>query len=162
VVNDDLVLYFRPGFFITLCILQLSPSSLPCNGAVGNFIFLVPYRNKETPENGQRGHGLVVRIDMNEISQQSENLKINLGWRGEVDRTTALSEPATRVGWKGITWLDLTTTQRTQVPNSSDPDLRGYYAGFGCKSMMFDDAWRCLMVTDSLVFTSQTNNTQAQ
>ena len=111
-----------------------------CDDAVGNFIFLVPYRNMETPENGQRGHGLVVRIDMNEISQQSEYLHINLGWRGDLDRTTALSVPATTVGWKGITWLDLTNTQRTQVPNSSDPDLRGYYAGFGCKSATIDGA----------------------
>ena len=131
--------------------------------AVGNFIFLVPYRNTETPENGQRGHGLVVRIDMNEISQKSQNLHINLGWRGNVDHTTALSEPAPVIGWKGVTWLDLTKVQRTQVPNSSDPDLRGYYAGFGCKSMCDGVGWwpmhSCVLEQFDLLYTTTSTMT---
>ena len=99
--------------------------------SVGNYIFLVPYRNQEEPQNGQKGHGLVARIDMNEISSHSQTLTVDLGWRGNSETITAVNEPAITLGWKGLSVLDLTKTQRTQVPNASDTDLRGYYSGFG-------------------------------
>ena len=37
---------------------------------MGAYLHLVPYRNTHSPKNGQRGHGNVVRIDMNKWSLQ--------------------------------------------------------------------------------------------
>jgi uncharacterized protein with NRDE domain len=34
----------------------------------GKFLVLVPYRNSYEPRNGQRGHGLLVRLNMNDFS----------------------------------------------------------------------------------------------
>jgi hypothetical protein len=100
---------------------------------IGVYIFLVPFRNANEETNGQRGHGFVVRIDMNQISPVSAQLNVNLGWRGEQETVQVLNQPAISKRWKGITFLDLTAQQRTQVPNASDPDLRGFYAGFACE-----------------------------
>jgi hypothetical protein len=66
----------------------------------GKFLFLVPFRNEVELFNGQRGHGNVVRIDMNNF---------DLG---------------------GIRVLDLSTTTRSQIPSFADEDLRGFSGGF--------------------------------
>ena len=66
----------------------------------GKFLFLVPFRNKVELFNGQRGHGNLVRIDMNDFD----------------------------VG--GIVPLDLTNTIRSQIPSFADEDLRGFSGGF--------------------------------
>jgi len=68
--------------------------------ASGKFLFLVPFRNKVELFNGQRGHGNLVRIDMNNFD----------------------------VG--GISVLDLSTTTRSQIPSFADEDLRGFSGGF--------------------------------
>lgn len=69
----------------------------------GQFLILVPYRNTYEPRNGQRGHGLLVRLNMNDYST------------------------------KGIEFIDLTTTQRSQIPSFADTNLRGFSYGFPCK-----------------------------
>lgn len=66
----------------------------------GQYLFLVPFRNAYEPSNGQRGHGLLTRLDMNSFSLD------------------------------GIIFLDLPTTTRTQIPSFADFNLRGFSAGF--------------------------------
>jgi hypothetical protein len=34
----------------------------------GAYLFLVPYRNNYEPKNGQRGHGNVVRVELNNFN----------------------------------------------------------------------------------------------
>jgi hypothetical protein len=101
--------------------------------SVGKYLFLVPFRNTDEPQNGQRGHGLLTRVDMNQISYYTQSLFVNLGWKGQISVDSVLQEPATNIGWKGVTWIDLTVTQRFQTPNASDYQLRGFYGGFACK-----------------------------
>ena len=69
----------------------------------GQFLFLVPYRNKYEPQNGQRGNGIVVRINLN-------NFELN-----------------------GVEYLDFTKTTRTQIPSFNDISLTGFSYGFACK-----------------------------
>lgn len=69
----------------------------------GMYLFLVPFRNSYEPANGQRGHGHIVRLNMNQYSIS------------------------------GIDGLDLGKILRTQVPSFPDTDLRGFIQGFACK-----------------------------
>lgn len=66
----------------------------------GLFIYLVPYRNAHEPQNGQRGHGNFVRVNMNDFSVS------------------------------GVDGVDLSVVTRTQVPSFPDQDLRGFVSGF--------------------------------
>lgn len=66
----------------------------------GKYIYLVPYRNEHIPYNGQRGFGLVPRIDLNIFDAD------------------------------GIETLDLPATIRSQIPSFPDSDLRGFSDGF--------------------------------
>jgi hypothetical protein len=66
----------------------------------GRYVYLVPSRNKYEPQNGNRGHGNFVRINMNEF-----NLK-------------------------GVEFIDIPATTRTQIPSFADTDLRGFSYGF--------------------------------
>mmetsp|Transcript_10360 Transcript_10360/g.15572 ORF Transcript_10360/g.15572 Transcript_10360/m.15572 type:complete len:395 (+) Transcript_10360:306-1490(+) len=66
----------------------------------GNYLFLVPFRNAYEPRNGQRGHGVLTRLDMNEFST------------------------------KGVDYSDVTVATRQQVPSFQDLNLRGFSAGF--------------------------------
>ena len=61
---------------------------------------------------------MLVRVDMNHIStrRNSENTYV---------------QPSS-IGWKGVSYLDLTKILRTQIPNASDIDLRGFSGGFAC------------------------------
>lgn len=70
----------------------------------GQYLFLVPFRNTYEPRNGQRGHGTLVRLNMNDF-----------------DVT-------------GIDFIDLPTTTRTQIPSFADVNLRGYISGFASES----------------------------
>ena len=56
-----------------------------------------------------------------------------MGYEGLVSNVYSMPENETQENWKGVTYLDLTKTQRAQIPNVSDSELRGYFAGFGCK-----------------------------
>jgi hypothetical protein len=73
----------------------------------GQYLILVPYRNTYEPRNGQRGHGLLVRLNMNDYSTS------------------------------GIEFADLTTTQRSQIPSFADTNLRGFSYGFPCEWLFF-------------------------
>jgi hypothetical protein len=66
----------------------------------GRYVYLVPYRNKHTPQTGQRGFGKLVRINMNNF---------------------ALS---------GIEVVNMPTQLRTQIPSFADIDLRCFTGGF--------------------------------
>jgi hypothetical protein len=66
----------------------------------GQYLFLVPYRNAYEPQNGQRGHGLAVRLNMNDFSPT------------------------------GISILDMPSTTRNQIPSFPDTQLRGFSFGF--------------------------------
>ena len=66
----------------------------------GKYLFLVPYRSENTRASGLRGHGKVVRIDMNIFDVA------------------------------GTSVIDLTTTTRNQIPSFADEDLRGFSGGF--------------------------------
>lgn len=68
----------------------------------GQYIFLVPFRNAHVPSNGQRGHGYIVKVDMN-------NFELS-----------------------GVTGLDLPVTTRNQIPSFADINLRGFSYGFAC------------------------------
>jgi hypothetical protein len=83
----------------------------------GKYIYLVPFRNSFEPRNGQRGHGMLTRVDMNKISTAT------------VTTSTPII-PSDTIGWKGVTYLDLTITVRAQIPNISDTQLRGFTGGF--------------------------------
>ena len=66
----------------------------------GKYLFLVPYRNFNLPSIGNRGHGNVVRVDMNDFSLA------------------------------GVQVVDTSSVGRAQIPNDTDVDLRGYSYGF--------------------------------
>jgi len=83
----------------------------------GRFIYLVPFRNLYEPRNGQRGHGMLTRVDMNEISSPTVTVSSPV-------------IPSSTIGWKGVTYLDLTIAVRAQIPNISDTQLRGFTGGF--------------------------------
>jgi hypothetical protein len=84
----------------------------------GKYIFLVPFRSINEPRNGQRGSGMLVRVDMNYVSTPKNS------------KSTYV--PPSSIGWKGVSYLDLTKVLRTQIPNASDIDLRGFSGGFAC------------------------------
>jgi hypothetical protein len=67
---------------------------------IGQYLVLIPFRNTYEPKNGQRGHGMLTRIDMN-----SFNLD-------------------------GISFVDMPNVTRLQTPSFNDVDLRGFSAGF--------------------------------
>lgn len=69
----------------------------------GHYLFLVPFRNSYTPANGQRGHGFVVRLNMNKFSEY------------------------------GVEYVDVSSTTRNQIPSFFDTNLRGYSYGMACK-----------------------------
>ncbi len=69
----------------------------------GKYLVLVPYRNSYEPKNGQRGHGLLVRLNMNDFSLT------------------------------GVEYIDLSNTTRKQIPSFADTNLRGFSYGFACK-----------------------------
>lgn len=66
----------------------------------GQYLFLSPFKNAYEPRNGQRGHGVFARVDMNDFSLN------------------------------GISFLDLPVTTRNQIPSFADVDLRGFSGGF--------------------------------
>jgi hypothetical protein len=66
----------------------------------GAFIYLVPYRNCSEPLTGQRGQGKVVRIALNDFTLT------------------------------GVQYVALPVSNRAQIPNDEDTDLRGFSAGF--------------------------------
>ena len=66
----------------------------------GKYLILVPYRNDVELFNGQRGHGNIVRIDMNDFD----------------------------IG--GMLVMDISTVTRSQIPSFADEDLRGFSGGF--------------------------------
>ena len=100
----------------------------------GKYIFLVPYRNEYKPINGQRGHGNVVRVDMNIY---------------DID---------------GIDFLDVSLTERAQIPSVADEDLRGFSYGFASgKYALFTPFYNgvfsgkvCRIISYSLVDTAKT------
>jgi hypothetical protein len=69
----------------------------------GQYLYLVPYRNSYVASNGQRGHGFVIRLNMNSFNQY------------------------------GVEFMDTTTTTRNQIPSFFDTNLRGFSFGFACK-----------------------------
>lgn len=69
----------------------------------GRYLILVPYRNSFEPRNGQRGHGYLTRLNMNDFSI------------------------------KGVEYIDLANTTRAQIPSFADINLRGFSYGFPCK-----------------------------
>mmetsp|Transcript_7911 Transcript_7911/g.13110 ORF Transcript_7911/g.13110 Transcript_7911/m.13110 type:complete len:630 (+) Transcript_7911:171-2060(+) len=86
-------------------ILDLSKKDESLRGYSGLFysgrnLFLVPFRNVYEPENGQRGHGLITRLNMNDF---------------EIT---------------GVDFIDIPTTIRTQIPSFPDFSLRGFMGGF--------------------------------
>ena len=76
-----------------------------CITLAGTFLYLTPFRNEHVPINGQRGHGNIVQIDMNDFT-----------------------------GASGITFMDLTKTTRNQIPSFADSDLCGFSGGFAAAS----------------------------
>jgi len=66
----------------------------------GEYIILVPFRNSFSPQNGQRGHGNFVRVDLNQFSLGS------------------------------TLFLDCATSLRAQIPSAPDDDLIGFSFGF--------------------------------
>eukprot|EP01038_Epipyxis_sp_PR26KG_P007496 gene7496-10213_t len=66
----------------------------------GQYLILVPFRNAYEPTNGQRGHGVLTRLNMNDFSL------------------------------KGIDYIDLTVTTRNQIPSFPDFELKGFSGGF--------------------------------
>ena len=73
----------------------------------GQYLYLVPYRNEHIPYNGQRGHGNLVKLDMNNF------------------------------GLSGVQGLDVAATTRNQIPSFADYNLKGFSYGFACKSHLF-------------------------
>lgn len=84
---------------------QVTPNLAGYSGlfTAGQYLYLVPYRNSYTPSNGQRGHGYVVRLNMNFYSIS------------------------------GVEYFDTSTTTRNQIPSFYDTNLRGFSYGFACK-----------------------------
>lgn len=66
----------------------------------GNYLLLVPFRNAYEASNGQRGHGLLTRLNMNKFSLS------------------------------GVEYMDATVTTRNQIPSFYDTQLRGFSYGF--------------------------------
>ncbi len=64
---------------------------------------LVPWRSSNELYNGQRGHGMVPRIDMNIFDVEGNKI------------------------------MDMPITSRKQIPSFADSDLIGYSYGFACK-----------------------------
>lgn len=75
----------------------------------GHYLILVPYRNSYEPKNGQRGHGFVTRIDLNDFTLN------------------------------GVEYLDLSTATRNQIPSFAEANFRGFSAGFACKFISFSE-----------------------
>ncbi len=73
----------------------------------GQYLFFVPYRNSYEPSNGQRGHGVLTRLNMNDFSMT------------------------------GIDFVDLPTATRNQIPSFADVDLRGFSYGFASKFIVW-------------------------
>jgi len=97
-------------------ILDLSKKNPDLKGFSGLFmsgqnLILVPFRNKYEPQNGHRGHGNVVRINMNLFN--------------DVD--------------KGIEYIDVSSVTRAQIPSFGDTNLRGFSGGFASKFISFDE-----------------------
>lgn len=67
--------------------------------AYRQYVFLAPYRSEEYSPGQRLSSGKVVRIDTNDFSPS------------------------------GVTYLDLATTARSQVPDLEDGDLRGFKGG---------------------------------
>lgn len=83
---------------VILDLSQANPNLVGFSGIVqhGRFLVLSPYRNSFEPVNGQRGHGYLARVDMNDFDIS------------------------------GITYLDLTVTPRNQIPTMAEIDFRGF------------------------------------
>lgn len=75
--------------------------------SAGQYLFLVPFRNAYEPQNGQRGHGNAVRLDMNSF------------------------------GPSGVKFMDVSSTTRNQIPSFADNQLRGFSYGFACKFLRY-------------------------
>lgn len=88
---------------------QVTPNLAGYSGlfTAGQYLYLVPYRNSYTPSNGQRGHGYVVRLNMNSYSIT------------------------------GVEYFDTSTTTRNQIPSFYDTNLRGFSYGFACKLLSY-------------------------
>lgn len=69
----------------------------------GQYLFLVPFRNKYLPFNGQRGQGHLLKLDLN-------NFELN-----------------------GVESLNIPATTRNQIPSFADVNLVGFSSGFACK-----------------------------
>ena len=86
----------------------------------GTSIFLVPYRSEFQPKNGQRGFGLVTRIDMN---LYRDNIQPSAY---DVFSTSA------------VTVYDLPVTPRSQqFPPFTDVDLRGFSGGYASGKFVY-------------------------
>jgi hypothetical protein len=66
---------------------------------VGQHLYLVPFRNKYEPATGQRGHGLLTRIDMNNFAME------------------------------GVSFVDLPSVKRAQIPDVEEKGFRGFSSG---------------------------------
>ena len=66
----------------------------------GKYLYLVPYRSKHEPKNGQRGSGKMPRVDLNIFDLP------------------------------GIDVTDMAKSNRNQIPSFPDEDLRGFSGGF--------------------------------
>lgn len=88
---------------------KISPALKGYSGmfTAGKYLFLVPFRNAYEPTNGQRGHGMLTRLNMNDFSAG------------------------------GVDFIDLTVTTRNQIPSFADVNLRGFSFGFASKSLSF-------------------------
>lgn len=93
---------------VIIDILDLSKKNPSLRGysglfTAGQYLFLVPFRNAYQPQNGQRGHGIITRLDMNNY------------------------------GLAGVDYMDIPNTIRTQIPSFPDFALRGFMGGFASK-----------------------------
>lgn len=106
----------------------------------GKYIFLVPYRNSYAPINGQRGHGNIVRVDLNIYDMD------------------------------GVVFLDASVAQRAQIPSVQDEDLRGFSYGFASgKYALFTPFYNgiftgkiCRVISYSLLDTARTTITNPE
>ena len=96
------------GIINILDLSQISEALAGYSGVftAGQYLYLVPYRNRYLPSNGQRGHGNFVRLNMNQFNIY------------------------------GVDYLDLSTTKRNQIPSFADVNLRGFSYGFACKLIL--------------------------
>ena len=79
----------------------LTPGGFSDIFSTGHYLHLVPYRKDYEPRNGQRGHGLLTVVNMNNFTVKY-----------------------------GLKVIDLTTSNRNQIPSSPDNKLRGFITGF--------------------------------